>query len=158
MALCSLCCELPFASLPDPPSNQSFARVNDNSELPALWLSSPNQGETIQSEPLGFTWHKHLSALALSAESCVLCSIIQDGVKQWLSHFEEAGKNPLFVEFHEAIHQVPEGQQLWVTKRYGDAPGMLVFVRNPVKSRVFVYLLTGVSFAVNDSKISKCQR
>jgi hypothetical protein len=157
MALCSLCCEIPFASLPDPPPNQSFSRVNDNSELPALWLSSSNQGETSQSEPLGFAWHKHFGALALSAASCALCSIIQDGVAQWLGRVKDAGKNPAFVEFNQAKHQVPDGQQLWVTRRYGDAPGMLVFARNIVTSHV-VYLLTGVSFAVDDSKMFMYQK
>jgi hypothetical protein len=115
-------------------------------------LYSSDAAETTLADPLGFPWHPDLDALALSASSCAFCGIIQDGVKAWLGDFELAQKNPIYAEFHGNSDKMPSGQPLWVTKRYGGAPGILVFVRQPLReSRI--YLLTGVGFCVDVGKL-----
>ncbi|KAI3323499.1 HET-domain-containing protein [Xylariaceae sp. AK1471] len=148
MALCSLCHDIPFASLADPPPYSGFFRVNDNSEMPVLSYL-PNSADAAPADPLGFPWHTDLDALTLSAGSCAFCGIIQDGVKTWLDHLEAAQKNASFMEFSSDLHKAPRGQRLWVTKRYSGAPGLLVFVRHPLGNNS-IYLLTGVSFATEN--------
>ncbi|KAI8632545.1 HET-domain-containing protein [Xylariaceae sp. FL1651] len=147
MALCSLCRDIPFASLAEPPPYPGGYFVADNEEIPVIgWFE--DEEKTMQEDPLGFPWHQSLDALAVSADSCTLCAAIQNGVKIWLNHFKDAEKNPVFVEFHKDYDKVPTGQRLWITKRYGKAPGLLVFARHLLR-RHMIFLITGVSFSVD---------
>ncbi|RYP04609.1 hypothetical protein DL764_004346 [Monosporascus ibericus] len=103
-------------SLPPGPKGAGSIRIADNTELPQLRWSSH---ATTPKDPLGFPWHADLAALAASAAStdCPLCKLAQTGVEIWIGHYCEAEKNNrLFREFHS--ERVPEGQQLWLTRRF----------------------------------------
>jgi hypothetical protein len=95
-----------------------------------------------------FPWHENLDALAASAKVCSLCGLVQKGVEAWLERYNDALTNDkLFMEFHESHSPIPHGERLWLKKRFGEAPGFVVFVRN-LKKRNQVMVLAGVSFAV----------
>jgi hypothetical protein len=146
MALCSVCATVPFLSLPSPLSQNGSIRIADKEELPELWYTDTEQ--VPKNSALGFPWHEHIDALAASAKICPLCELVQNGVQSWLDLYKDVSTNSKhFAEFHKNDSSVPSGKQLWLTKRFGGGPGFLVLVRNP-KNAKRVYLLTGVSFAV----------
>jgi len=144
MALCSICSNIPFFSLPQPHALSSFTRIADNDDMPEL-ISDRKQ--IADDSALGLPWHEDIDALATFAKICPLCSLVQKGVQSWLDLYEDALRNNKgFVEFHASLTPIPTGEQLWLTKRYGGGPGFIVLVRN--RARRGTILLTGVSFGV----------
>ncbi|RDL37703.1 uncharacterized protein BP5553_05136 [Venustampulla echinocandica] len=151
MALCRLCQDIPFASLPSVPEDQDgSSRVADNNEMPELWWRRNSSNESLlPKDPIGFAWHKCLDALAESARAgCPLCALVQTGVQTWLDHYREAERSyPGWRQFYKESEPIPTGERLWLTKRLGGGDGFIVLARNSVtKHRVFY--LTGVSFSV----------
>ncbi|RYP53734.1 hypothetical protein DL768_001334 [Monosporascus sp. mg162] len=156
MSLCSLCLTIPFSSLPPGPDDEGFMRIADKTELPQLrWISGVTKPPP--KDPLGFPWHADLAALAASAAStdCPLCKLAQAGAEIWIGHYREAEKNNrLFREFDR--QRVPEGQQLWLTRRFFpgsvrsgiERDGFAVLVRDPDNPATSINLLTGVAFSV----------
>ncbi|RYP20970.1 hypothetical protein DL765_002507 [Monosporascus sp. GIB2] len=156
MSLCSLCLTIPFSSLPPGPKNAGSIRIADNTELPQLYWSSFTTMAPPK-DPLGFPWHADLAALAASAAStdCPLCKLAQTGAEIWIGHHREAEKNNRFFrEFHH--ERVPEGQQLWLTRRFFhggvgsgvERDGFAVLVRDPDRPATGINLLTCVAFSV----------
>ncbi|RYP71211.1 hypothetical protein DL769_004731 [Monosporascus sp. CRB-8-3] len=156
MSLCSLCLTIPFSSLPPGPKDPGYIRIADKNELPQFyWPSSATTPPP--KDPLGFPWHADLAALAASAAStdCPLCKLAQTGAEIWIGHYHEAEKNNrLFREFNH--ERVPEGQQLWLTRRFFrdgigsgvERDGFAVLVRDPDNPARGINLLTGVAFSV----------
>ncbi|KAI1146671.1 HET-domain-containing protein [Nemania diffusa] len=145
-SICAACQSIPFSTLPEPPKH-GFSRIGDHSDLPSLW---PNDEGTYQKDQIGFPWHADLAALASSAPACLLCRIVQAGVRQWCEKQETALQTPFYVAFRDSYqHPAPEGQQLYLTKRTGGAPGFLVYVQSKVKRSID--LLTGVAFSVEST-------
>ncbi|KAK8102131.1 heterokaryon incompatibility protein-domain-containing protein [Apiospora sp. TS-2023a] len=143
MSVCSLCSTIPFESLPDPPSYQGFSRIGDQSECPALSVNAAQDGL------YGFPWHHDLASLATASSSCPLCAIVQQGFQRWLGFFEESRRTEFYTEFKDVYDDtVPHGQRLFLTKRFGDGPGFLVFAKQPAR-RSSLCLLTGVVFSVS---------
>lgn len=147
MALCSLCQNIPFSSLPAPPEPDGCSYTADNKDLIQLWYRG---SKALPKDDIGYLWHEHLDALAKSTSTgCPLCSLVHAGVQTWVDRYRhEAENNKSFKEFHGQMELIPEGQQLWVTARFGGAAGFIVLVRNP-SGRSSLYLLTGVGFSVD---------
>ncbi|RYP13316.1 hypothetical protein DL767_010802 [Monosporascus sp. MG133] len=156
MSLCPLCLTIPFSSLPPGPKEGSSIRIADNTQLRQLCWSS-RATTPPPKDPLGFPWHADLAALAASAAStdCPLCRLAQTGAEIWIGHYREAEKNNRFFrEFHR--ERVPEGQQLWLTRRFFpggvrsgvEQDGFAVLVRDPDEPATCINLLTGVAFSV----------
>lgn len=153
MALCSLCQSIPVSSLPTAQQPNGSIYIGDNRELVELWYKDK---EAPLKDPLGFPWHEDLDALAKSAKTgCPLCVLVQTGAQTWIDRYRHEGQNnKLFKEFHEHREPFPEGQRLWLTKRFGGADGFILLVRNP-KSDIGVNLLTGVGFSVESGMIHR---
>jgi hypothetical protein len=154
MALCNLCQQIPFASLPSLPEGQDGGcRVADNKEMPEIWWTRKSNNEPAQLKgPIGFAWHESFNALAESAQAgCPLCTLVQTGVQIWLDYYREAERTDLgWIEFNKGDQPIPSEERLWLTKRFGGGDGFLVFARNPIsKHRVRVYFLTGVNLSVD---------
>jgi hypothetical protein len=150
MALCSTCSAVPFFSLPEPLKISGFFRIADRSNLPEFRYGDGN--EFSESTSLGVAWHESLDHLGTSAKSCTLCGLVQEGIESWIHEFDDARKNcKSFIEFDAEHHDIPQGERLWLTRRYGGGPGFIVLARNP-KARKSVIMLTGVSFSVESSK------
>ncbi|RYP66271.1 hypothetical protein DL770_008830 [Monosporascus sp. CRB-9-2] len=155
MFLCPLCLTIPFSSLPPGPEEVGSIRIADITQLPQLcWPSGATTPPP--KDPLGFPWHANLAALAASAAStdCPLCKLAQTGAEIWIGHYREAEKKRSFQEFH--CQRVPEGQQLWLTRRFFrggvrsavERDGFAVLVRDPDNPARYINLLTGVAFSV----------
>ena len=146
MALCSLCQNTPFSSLPSPQDPRSGTSVGDKKELVQIFYEDVEK-------PIGFPWHDHLDALAASAaKGCPLCALVQVGVQKWTDIYCDMAQNSkFFKEFHQDHDPFPSGQKLWLTRRYGEADGFIVMVKNP-KLESGVYLLAGVGFSADSSK------
>ncbi|KAI0121015.1 heterokaryon incompatibility protein-domain-containing protein [Xylariales sp. AK1849] len=142
MGLCSLCSKTPFADLPDPQKPWASSRVADDTEMIEFyWREEGRQ------DPLGFPWHEDLDALATSAKSCKMCTVVQAGAQVWLDRYRTAEKtNKHWMEFREDDDPIPSGQRLWLTKRFGGAEGFDVFVEVPNKNGY--HLITAVAFSV----------
>jgi hypothetical protein len=146
MTLCITCASIPFSSLPSPPAPYTSTRIADEENLTELWYKDSK--EVTKDSVLGFKWHESVDALATSAKTCPLCELAQKGVQEWLDKYKEVTeKNKVYAEFQTNKSLIPRDQQLWLTKRFGGAPGFIVLVRGPISPRRVV-LLTGVSFAV----------
>ncbi|KAF4636111.1 hypothetical protein G7Y89_g1979 [Cudoniella acicularis] len=156
MALCKLCQNIPFGSLPSiPQGRDGSSRVADNNEMPELWWRRNSDDEEVQpKDPIGFAWHKCLDALAESARAgCPLCTLVQTGVQIWLDHYREAERTyPGWLQFYKESEPIPDRETLWLTKRFGGGDGFVVLVRNPVSKRN-VYFLTGVNFSVEAGSV-----
>ncbi|KAI1086968.1 HET-domain-containing protein [Rostrohypoxylon terebratum] len=148
MALCSLCRAIPFNQLPEPHSlDDGWCRVFDESELPLMMCRGHEHGPE---NPIGYSWHLGLGALAASADTCTLCSIIHQGVQRWLSHFEQGRQTQFYEEFQDTYsYSVPTEERLWLTKRFGGGPGFVVLARESRGGEI--HLLTGVAFSVDAS-------
>lgn len=158
MALCDLCLSVPFLSLPSLPSSlDAISTVARISELKQVGFSS-RPGEDIQNEakegrcPFGFAFHRDLSGLESSANSCCLCKIVHAGVRAWLDMWEHAAANDkAFVEFQRGNHPIPTDQQLWLTACSNRQQGFYVWAQNPANKSWF-YLLTVIGFSVESSE------
>jgi hypothetical protein len=152
MVLCTICSTIPFASLPPPPLPSGSIRIADKDNLPELWYEDSKELAT--DSVLGFKWHENLDALAVSANSCPLCDLTQKGAQAWLELYEDASNNDkAFVEFNKSHSSIPQGKQLWLTKRFGGGPGFIVLLRGRKNARR-VILLAAVSFAVRTGRYS----
>lgn len=149
MALCSLCRAIPFNQLPEPhPLDGGWCRVFDVFELPLLVCGGHTHGPE---NPIGYPWHLGLDALAVSADTCVLCAVIHQGAQRWLSHFENGRQTQFYEEFQDTYdYSVPAKERLWLTKRFEKGPGFVVLAGDPGNGRQ-VHLLTGVTFSVDAS-------
>ena len=145
MALCSLCQNIPFRSLPTPHTPAGSISISDNHELVELWGDN-NDDYAEPKDPLGFPWHESLDALAESAKSgCQICVLVQSGAQTWIDRYRQAEKtNKLWSEYH---HEMPHGQRLWLRQRFAGGDGFVVMARHP-KQKSKVNLLTGVAFSV----------
>ncbi|KAH7328879.1 heterokaryon incompatibility protein-domain-containing protein [Stachybotrys elegans] len=125
MPLCSTCLDIPFSSLPKPPETDTATRVVDNDELRCLWPDPSPFGDAP-----GHPWHESLEVLAASAQAgCPLCHLVQGAVRKWIGAVEAAPrKSRYWKEFIDDYVTMPYGRRLWLTQRYGGAPGLVVFV------------------------------
>lgn len=152
MALCAVCLSVPFASLPEPLAHAGFFRIGDNSDLPVLTFR-PSDNDAVRHDSEGFPWHADLGALASSAQSCAICTIVQTGVEQWMEQRETALQNKFYVVFSDTHgYPIPTENRLILTKRSGGAPGFLVYVKSTHRGETTAPLLTGVAFSVAASK------
>lgn len=151
MTLCTLCCTIPFYSIPARPEDSSQLALGDNRDLLQLsWSSNP----TLSNKPLGFPWHASLAALAASASStaCPLCQLVQKAAEAWISCFrqEKESKPELF-----ECDKIPYDQQLWLAARASGGDGFVVLVSDP-GGTIRVDILTGVALSVPaDSPLSQ---
>lgn len=147
MALCSLCQSIPFTSLPEAEQSTGVTYIADNRNLVQLWY--PDKDAASKENP-GFPWHEHLDALAKSTlTGCPLCGLVQAGVQKWIGHYRyEAENNKSFKEFDEKRTPIPEGQRLWLARRFGAGAGFVVLVGNGSSSKL-VNLLAAVGFTVD---------
>lgn len=158
MALCDLCSSVPFLSLPSPPPGlNSVGPVARNNEIKQAGFTS-GLGEGIQNEaeenrrPFGFAFHRDLSGLESSANSCPLCKVVHAGIRAWLDIWNDAAtNNKLFIEFDIDRESVPTDQQLWLTACSNRQQGFYVWAQNPARKALF-YLLTVVGFSVESSQ------
>lgn len=145
MALCGICSATPFSSLPNAPNHTTCSLLADKEDMPELWYNDPTL--VLEDSALGYPWHENMDTLAASAKFCPLCGFLQKGVQSWLDLYEDALRNDkYFREFHQRDSPIPTGQQLWLTKRSGGAPGFIVLVWSGKSGRA--YVLTGVSFGI----------
>lgn len=151
MSLCSLCLTVPWLSLSPPEKDLIVLRVGDKDDLLAVHYNRPADGaldSQAPQQPMGLPFHENLETLALSAKSCLLCGVIQNGVQAWINHWEEAAKNNKgFIEFDIRRYPIPTKQKLWITKCYGGAMGFYIWADHPEKKSL--YMLTAVAFSVD---------
>lgn len=121
-------------------------------EMPMVWHDWPADRITDNQAPqgpLGFPFHENLETLALSAELCPLCGVVQKGVQAWIENWEDAAKNNKgFIEFSMDTDCMPTKEKLWTTKCYGGAQGFYVWAEHPKRNSM--YLLTAVGFSVDN--------
>ncbi|KAK7917749.1 hypothetical protein PG985_011357 [Apiospora marii] len=145
MGICSLCSTIPFGSLPDPPSYESWFRIGDQSECPAFSV------KPTENDAYGLPWHQDLASLATVSNACPLCAVVQEGFQKWLGYFEESRRTEFFTEFKDVYNEtVPHGQRLFLVKRFGGGPGFIVLAKQPaMRKRLCLCILTGVVFSVS---------
>lgn len=158
MALCDLCLSVPFLCLPSPPAAlKGITTVAGNEETKQVgFVSRPQQDIPDEAEelkrPFGFAFHRDLSRLESSANSCSLCKIVHAGVRTWLDMWDDAAaSNTPSDEFQRGNQPIPTDQQLWLTARSKYQRGFYVWAQNPARKAWF-YLLTVVGFSVESSE------
>ncbi|KAI9151273.1 hypothetical protein HJFPF1_08472 [Paramyrothecium foliicola] len=131
MALCGLCRDIPFGSLPTPPEYNASHHVVDDRNL-IEFITGRSAEDRVPDEALGFNWHENIKALAESAKSlCPLCVIVQNAVESWVERYETARSTSNFYrEFGKDYEVDLEKERLRLTKRVGGGNGLTVFVRN----------------------------
>lgn len=116
MTLCDLCLAVPYTSLAAfQPCDWFSSEDHPNCELPVgVWNVLQNTPESV-----GVLFHKDTDALALLAKSCLLCGVVQQGVRLWMNYWDDGvvGKDSL----------TAKRQQLWLTGCHGGAFGFYVW-------------------------------
>lgn len=150
MALCSLCSAIPLDSLPPHHPTEGYMRTFDEDDLPVIVCRHEYKHDS--EHPIGYPWHPDLDSLVASAPACALCSVVYQGFQNWLSIFERGKGKKFFTEFRDTYtDDVPNGERLWLTQRYGGGPGFNVLVKHQKPRKI--YLLTGVAFSVDESEL-----
>lgn len=133
MALCDLCLSVPFLSLPSPPAAlniTSTVACNEEAKQVGFWSrpleDTPNEAEELR-RPFGFAFHRDLSRLESSANSCSLCKVVHAGVRTWLDMWDDAAANDTpSIDFQRGNQPIPTDQQLWLTARSNRQQGFFV--------------------------------
>lgn len=151
MALCSLCLNLPFSSLPFPPTPYAIPHVGD--EL--FWIIPDDEEKASSQESCqatDITFHEDVEALTVSAKSCVLCATVQAEVQIRIGAFNEALKKfgSTTGDIVRAGNLMPSNVRLWLTEPYDGARGFYVWARHPKRQRELV-LMAAVGFSVESS-------
>ncbi|KAH7311231.1 heterokaryon incompatibility protein-domain-containing protein [Stachybotrys elegans] len=143
MALCKVCQNVPFSSLPEAPGPRvNLHYIVDDRELIRLLFGSPDGA------PVGFPWHPSLEALAIAAQTgCPICVVVQGLACRWMERYQ-AGQSTSWKEFSRDHDDNPHGRMMWLTKRSGGSDGFTVFVSKPRRGIDAALVLGGVSFSV----------
>lgn len=164
MSLCDLCRSVSSTTLPPPRPDHAGPRCAAKAEMLQFWYDQPADDTSTElssaSMPpaYGFPYHKSMGSLAISAESCPLCALVQVGVQAWIDGWNDAAKNDkAFIEFRMNDDTIPFTEQLWLAQCYDGAKGFYVWVEqptNPKLERLRLNLLTIIGFGVDSG--SRC--
>lgn len=144
MTLCSICQSIPFQSLPEPPLALHDLLLDD------INIQEFSPQETYfrsRDEPLGFPHQPSIEALAISAASCSLCTLINESVSIFIDAYQKARKDPLFV-YRDRLGGVPVDLPLWLTRRLDGGDGFLTFTHAQLGNSIL--LVGAVGFCVED--------
>ncbi|KEY73455.1 hypothetical protein S7711_07484 [Stachybotrys chartarum IBT 7711] len=158
MALCTLCCRIPFATLPDSPAYAGYHHVADQGELIEHLNVGGNDQEALfaKDAAVGYPWHENLETLKGAAKSgCPFCLTVQSAAHDWIELYQKATtSSEFYTEFIKDYAVDFTQERLWLTKRGGKASGFSVFVRNGStgsNDRPRIVRLCSIAFTVEAS-------
>jgi hypothetical protein len=99
-------------------------------------------------ETFGFPHLQSFKALAISAASCDLCSLMSESVTDLVTTQESTETHPK-LKF-KLSENVRGDFQLWLTRRVDGGDGFLVFAR--VGNKNMTFLVAAIGLCVNDGK------
>jgi hypothetical protein len=160
MALCSRCLAIPFQSLPPPhlggfPLYRVFNLPDiQNTQCLCSEADEVDENGEESEHALGYPWHPDLDSLAASASDCALCQVVHKGIQNWLRKFKEGKAKDRLKNFGKQFDfPLPEGRVLYLTQRFGGGPGFNIMVETTRISRTDHYILPGVAFSVDESRL-----